>query len=71
MRDSACFQCLTPAQQLSIQTYLLARDAGGSLDPKTLLKDATDNGFTTLTPSQNEAISAGLLCDIAVAQGVA
>lgn len=65
MRDSACFQCLTPGQHLAIQSYLLALDAGGSLDPRVLLNNARQ--FQSLDPGQHAVIQTGLLCDIAAA----
>lgn len=71
VQESKCFTCLTADQQLAVITYLLAKDAGGSLSPSVLLEEATRNGFTTLRPNQNSAIQTGLLCSIADALGVA
>jgi len=59
---ASCFSCLTPPQQLAIQTYLLAVKAGGSTDPATLLNSA--KCFTCLTEQQLLAIQAYLLCQI-------
>ncbi len=60
--SAACFNCLTPKQQVQVQTYLLAVIAGGSLDPKTLLASAAC--FACLTPVQQSQVQAYLLCKI-------
>lgn len=64
LMDSAkCFNCLTPIQQLAIQTYLLAVQAGGSTDASVLLSSA--KCFLCLPQQQLLAIQAYLLCQIA------
>lgn len=38
--DAACFSCLSEHELMTLQTYLLAVIAGGSLDAATLLESA-------------------------------
>lgn len=59
---SQSFENLTASQRLSIQTYLLAVLAGGSLDPSELLYQA--RCFACLTQSQNIQVQNLLLCEI-------
>lgn len=57
-----CFECLTPKQHLTVQTYLLAVIAGGSTDPATLLAQA--KCFACMTPAQQQEVQVMLLCNI-------
>lgn len=57
-----CFECLTSKQKETIQTYLLAVIAGGSLDPKVLMTSA--KCFQCLTPQEQQQVQVYLLCQI-------
>lgn len=62
LADAAkCYDCLPVGIQLSIQTYLLAVIAGGSLDPQTLANQA--RCFRCLEGMHAE-VQAYLLCNI-------
>ena len=57
-----CFQCLPSEQKLWVDTYLLAKIAGGSMDPETLAVAA--KGFQGIPPGNLRRIQAYLLCQI-------
>lgn len=54
--QAACFTCLPVNVQQAIKTYLLARVAGASTDPKTIM--AAARGFIGLPPGTQLAIQA-------------
>lgn len=54
--QAACFTCLPVNVQRAIKTYLLARVAGASTDPKTIM--AAARGFIGLPPGTQLAIQA-------------
>lgn len=61
--EAACFTCGLSEQQISgIQTYLLAKIAGGSTDPTVLLSEA--RCFLCLNEDQKRSIQVNLLCKI-------
>jgi len=57
-----CFKCQS-GNLMEIQTYLLARLAGGSMDPDTLAQQAKE--FQSLPDSTMEEIQTRLICQIA------
>lgn len=75
LAGAACFNCLTPKQQITVYTYLLAQIsnavANTSMDPKVLAKAAMTppNAFQALSAVELEAIQVYLLTQIATAVG--
>lgn len=68
MQAAACFdKCIPPGMQRSVQTYLLAVIAGGSLDPNTLMQQA-DCFDKCIPKGMLEPIMAMLICNIVNAQ---
>jgi hypothetical protein len=56
LEASKCLDCLKAGQRESVNTYLLALKAGGSLDPQVLLSAARDNGFDKLSMGQRKTV---------------
>ena len=56
LESSKCFECYKVGQRETVNTYLLALKAGGTLDPQTLLSAAQANGFDKLEPGQRMAV---------------
>lgn len=70
MAAAKCIACLTPHQQLIVQTYLLAVINGSATDKNgvnALL--AASKCFGCLTTKQLETVQAWLLCQIGVTVG--
>lgn len=63
--DANCFLCEGVKVNLAVQTLLLARLAGGSVDPKVLASQAATAGFMELSEKEMLAIQAQKLCQIA------
>ena len=57
-----CFECIPPSMQKSVELYLLAVAAGGSLDPSTLVRNA--KCFSCIPKSMREPVEEYLLCQI-------
>ena len=57
-----CFECIPESMQKSVELYLLAVIAGGSLDPATLVKNA--KCFMCISKSMRDSVEEYLLCQI-------
>lgn len=60
--DSACFACMSEHELMTLQTYLLAVLAEGSMDPATLLESAAC--FRCMSQEQLLQVQAYLLSQI-------
>lgn len=59
-----CFCIYDDQQQAAVELYLLARLAGGSMDPKTLMAEAAAAGFMGIQDKQmQEGLKILLLCN--------
>lgn len=64
-----CF-CFDKKMAEAIELYLLARLAGGSMDPNVLAREAAAAGFTGVTDKQQQVgMKLYLLCQAATAAG--
>ena len=65
LADAAkCFCIGDTRVQKSIELYLLATIAGGSMDSKTLAQQAAAAGFMGIPPANADAVMTLLLCNI-------
>ena len=62
-----CFSCIPKSQRDSVELYLLAVLAGGSLDPATLVRQA--KCMICVPPEMVESVKIMLLCNAATAAG--
>lgn len=68
-RDAACY-CYDDKTAIAVELYLLARLAGGTMDPTVLAREAAAAGFTGISNKQSQdAVRLYLLCNAATAAG--
>ncbi len=68
-RTAACY-CYDDKTAIAVELYLLARLAGGTMDPATLAREAAAAGFTGIANNQSQAaVKLYLLCKAANAAG--
>lgn len=62
--EAKCFvDCIPGGMQAAVQTYLLAKIAGGSMDPKVLANEARCF-LDCIPPGMQKAVQVYLLCKI-------
>ena len=67
VKAAACFDCIPKSARDSVELYLLASLAGGSMDPATLVRQA--KCFSCIPKDMIEAVKLMLLCNAANAAG--
>lgn len=63
MQEARCYKCIPPRILDAVLTYELATIAGGTMDPRELVREAAQF-INCIPPGMQQAVQVKLLCDI-------